>query len=209
MRTEVTWPEAEARRRRPGPSLPPARDGTAPPGRRRPAPLPPHPEAARFLRAVTLGQPLAPVAQLRTVRERTELRTSDGRSLAEIDHDSVTGRALPCPPGGPRRLWPAPVASGPGADQEIRFVEVEVELAEGSSQEVLDAVAHRLRLAGARPSARQSKLATVLRMASLATPAPPTGTGGTGGGLDVAGLVPGLAPGGDRAAKPRARRPTP
>jgi CHAD domain-containing protein len=166
VRTELTWPAVEGK----GDG---GDGGDARPRQRRrrpagPPPLPPHPEAARFLQAVTLGLPLVPVAQLSTTRERTELRTSDGRNLAEIDHDSVTGRALP-PPGEA----PTGAGGGPGADHEIRFVELEVELAEGSAQEVLDAVAHRLRLAGARPSARQSKLATVLRMASLASPALP------------------------------------
>ena len=152
---------------------------------------------------MTLGLPLAPVAQLSTTRERTELRTSDGRNLAEIDHDTVTGRALP-----PAGHGPAGTGDGPGAHDKIRFVELEVELAEGSSQEVLDAVAHRLRLAGARPSARQSKLATVLRMASLATPAH-HGTGGTGGRFDFSGLA-GVGPGGRRRTKPsRSATPRP
>jgi len=181
VRTEVTWPGAE-----PG-------DGgetvtsARPRVRRRPSAnpvhLPPHPEAARFLRAMTLGRPLAPVAEVKTVRERTELRTSDGRSLAEIDRDSVTGRALP-PSGdgasggsggsgtagtdGTDGTDGTAGTAGSVADQEVRFVEVEIELAEGSSQEVLDAVAHRLCLAGARPSARKSKVATVLQMAAAA-----------------------------------------
>ena len=162
VRTEVTWPATESR---PG-------TGTAAPARPRPGRgraatspfLPPHPEAVRFLRAVTLGLPLAPVARLSTIRDRTELRTSDGRNLAEIDHDSVTGRAFAHPGDGTGRS-----ARDPGTDQEVRFVEVEVELAEGSSQEVLDAVAHRLAAAGARPSSRQSKVATVLRMAAAPT----------------------------------------
>ena len=202
VRTELTWPAAEA-------TGDARATGVAPrSGRRRPAgahlagppPLPPHPEAARFLRAVTLGLPLAPVAQLSTTRERTELRTSDGRNLAEIDHDTVTGRALP-----PAGHGPAGTGDGPGAHDKIRFVELEVELAEGSSQEVLDAVAHRLRLAGARPSARQSKLATVLRMASLATPAT-TAPAAPAAALTSPAL-PGLAPVGDEGRSRRARRP--
>jgi CHAD domain-containing protein len=112
------------------------------------------------------------VAELKTVRERTELRTSDGRSLAEIDRDSVTGRALPPSAAGTGAGTVGGAGTsgtaGTAADQEVRFVEVEIELAEGSSQEVLDAVAHRLRLAGARPSDRQSKVATVLQMAAAA-----------------------------------------
>jgi CHAD domain-containing protein len=119
------------------------------------------------------------VARLTTARERTELRTSDGRQLAEIDHDFVAGRALLPTTGTPSRSLDVP-----GSIHDVHFVEVEVELAEGSAQEVLEAVVHRLRLAGARSSARQSKLSTVL---GLASPAPPPAADGAppGEGGDV------------------------
>ena len=206
MRTEVTWPEAEV-----GDgtgTVAPARPRQ---GRRRPvrpAHLPPHPEAARFLRAVTLGQPLVPVALLRTVRERTELRTSDGRSLAEIDRvqcdrpGSADGRRDVGRPGAGGPSAPG-AASGPVADQEIRFVEVEVELAEGSSQEVLEAVAHRLRQAGARPSDRRSKVATVLNMAA-ASDGP--GAPGAGGAKSSPGAGRPGGTGGPPLARPDVRR---
>ena len=53
-----------------------------------------HPEAAAFVQAIALGRPLVAVAHLVTTRQRTELRTSDGRRLAEIDHDLVSGKAF-------------------------------------------------------------------------------------------------------------------
>ena len=188
VRTEVTWPAA-----------PDGQGGRATssarprPGRRRPARpsfLPAHPQAARFLQAVTLGLPLTPVAQLTTVRQRTELRTSDSRSLAEVDHDTVTGRALApsgngTPPAADVPGADVPGADVSGADGEIHFIEVEVELTDGSSQEVLHAVVHRLRLAGARPSPHRSKVATVLRMAALAAPA--GATPGSPGGPESPG----------------------
>lgn len=126
-------------------------------GRRNPPVVPD--EAAEFLAGVTVGRPLQPVARLSTTRQRTELRTSDGRVLAEVDHDTVEGANLTVPAG--------PV---------VVFTEVEVELAEGSALEVLEAVAARLVKAGARPSRRLSKLATVLHSQA----APPASLNGTG-----------------------------
>jgi CHAD domain-containing protein len=111
-------------------------------------------EVAEFLRAVTLGAPLSPVARLVANRGRTELCTSDGRKLAEIDHDRVIGHSLA---GGATTNGKPPPARA-----EAQFEEVEVELAEGSAQEVLDAVVTRLRAAGALLSERTSKLSTLL-----------------------------------------------
>ena len=98
-----------------------------------------HPEAAQFVQAVALGRPLEPVAHLSSVRRRTELRTSDGRTLAEIDEDTITGRDLLASQERPFR---------PGDSPDVRFREVEVELADGSALEVLDAVVERLEEAG-------------------------------------------------------------
>ena len=58
----------------------------------------------------------------------------------------------------PTRTGDGPVGPGP----EVRFDEVEVELAEGAPPSVLRATSARLQAAGARPSARASKLAEVL-----------------------------------------------
>jgi CHAD domain-containing protein len=162
-RTELTW-EAPAS----GPArTPPGRPRTAasrpkpPSGRRRPAggdglPRRAHPEAAEFVQAIALGRPLVPVAHLVTTRQRTELRTSDGRRLAEIDHDMVSGKAL------------AGIDDGLGRDgDEVRFSEVEVELAEGSSLEILEAVVDKLQDSGAKATTGGSKLATVLKLSAV------------------------------------------
>jgi CHAD domain-containing protein len=112
-----------------------------------------HPEASAFVHAIALGRPLVVVAHLVTTRQRTELRTSDGRRLAEIDHDTVNGKAF------------ATKERPFGADRgEVRFSEVEVELAEGSSLEILDAVVDRLEESGARATSGGSKLGTVLQL---------------------------------------------
>jgi CHAD domain-containing protein len=111
------------------------------------------PEAAHFIQAVALGRPLEPVAHLSSIRRRTELRTSDGRPLAEIDEDTITGRDLIA--SQERRFRH-------GDTPDVRFREVEVELAEGSAIEVLSSVVERLEAAGARRSPGKSKLARVL-----------------------------------------------
>ena len=114
-RTEVSWTTEKGPFRRDG--------------RGTPAPLP---EAAEFVAGVTLGEPLRPVARVVTTRRRSQLRTSDGRVLAEIAHDAVTGTNLVAAQGG-----------GEGSPP-VSFTEVEVELADGSALEVLDAVAAKL-----------------------------------------------------------------
>ncbi|HTW07880.1 MAG TPA: CHAD domain-containing protein [Acidimicrobiales bacterium] len=138
------------------------------PAGRRPArasaPVSPPPETAQLVSGITLGNPLVPIARLETLRRRAQLRTSDGRTLAEIAHDTVTGTTL----AGQAGRRPRPSAP-------VTFTEVEVELAEGSALEVLDAIAGRLIGAGARRSERRSKLATVL--SAVATE--PAGAGGS------------------------------
>ena len=128
------------------------------------------PEAAQFIQSAALGRPLEPVAHLSSIRRRTELRTSDGRPLAEIDEDTITGRDLLA--SQERRFRH-------GDTPDVRFREVEVELAEGSAIEVLASVVKRLEEAGARRSPGKSKLARVLAggsaevdLADLAPPGP-------------------------------------
>jgi len=138
-----------------------------------------HPEAAAFVHAIALGRPLVAVAHLVTTRQRTELRTSDGRRLAEIDHDIVSGKAF------------ATEERGLGADRgEVRFSEVEVELAEGSSLEILEAVVDTLQESGARATSGGSKLATVLQLSAGPKTAGPKTAGPKTAGPKTAGLMP-------------------
>ena len=153
-RTELTWvvPTGKA----PSATSKPA-SGNSRPNPRAPAGLPRsvHPEAAAFVQAIALGRPLVAVAHLVTTRQRTDLRTSDGRRLAEIDHDIVIGQAY--------ATDERPLGADGG---EVRFSEVEVELAEGSSLEILEAVVDKLQESGARATSGGSKLATVLRLSA-------------------------------------------
>ncbi|MGD0810600.1 MAG: CYTH and CHAD domain-containing protein [Acidimicrobiales bacterium] len=166
-RTELTWVASTARPAGPSGTAGARAGSRSAPTSTRPAavssrvsgrghhglPRTVHPEAAAFVHAIALGRPLVAVAHLVTTRQRTDLRTSDGRRLAEIDHDTVSGQAF----ATEGRLL--------GADQgEVHFSEVEVELAEGSSLEILDAVVDKLQESGARATSGGSKLATVLQL---------------------------------------------
>jgi inorganic triphosphatase YgiF len=93
---------------------------------------------------VTGGQPLAPIATLDTERTVVTLHGGDGRVVAEVADDVVTGRRLK--PGG-------------GAELRWREVEVEVPAADPPLQQ---AAADALLAAGARPAGHGSKLARVL-----------------------------------------------
>jgi CHAD domain-containing protein len=119
-------------------------------------------EVTQFLAAVSLGRPLAPVANLMTTRHRTEVRTGDGLLLAEIDHDTVTGSCL------------VGTTTGTVSPHHTAFTEIEVELAEGGSPKALHAIVAKLVANGARPSSRRSKLATVLSSSAPLIPLPMT-----------------------------------
>lgn len=93
------------------------------------------------------GEPLRPVARLRTTRVVRNLTGADGRVLAEVADDRVRGELPAGEPGGWR------VTSS--------WREVEVELVTGPAG-LLAAVGDRLRQAGAAPSAAPSKLSRVL-----------------------------------------------
>jgi hypothetical protein len=113
------------------------------------------------------GQPLRPIARLATTRRVRWLAGPDGRVLAEIADDLVSG-SLPGPaqPGG---AGPgAAVSGGPGVPEwrEVsRWREIEVELGSGP-RELLDSVGDRLVRAGAEPSAAASKLSRLLASAA-------------------------------------------
>jgi CHAD domain-containing protein len=101
------------------------------------------PEAAvDLVRAYVRDRPLAPSVRLRTVRRSVKLSDDLGREVAEVTDDEVSvmdGRR---------------VAS--------RFREVEVELAGGTSDEVLATLVERLHEAGAGPVDNVSKLRRAL-----------------------------------------------
>ena len=88
-----------------------------------------------------------PVVTLRTRRVVVVLRDASGRALAEVADDTVIATA------------PAPEAGAASGERSWR--EVEVELADGD-EALLAAVGQVLVGAGARPSARASKLARAL-----------------------------------------------
>jgi hypothetical protein len=96
---------------------------------------------------VTGGQPLNPVAVLKTERTVVALRGDGGHVLAEVADDLVTGQRLP-PAGEP-----------------LRWREIEVE-APDADPPLQRAAAEALLAAGARPAGYGSKLARVLTESS-------------------------------------------
>ncbi|CCH85507.1 Conserved protein of unknown function; putative CHAD domain [Modestobacter italicus] len=104
--------------------------------------------------------PATQVAALRTRRVVTELVDAEGRVLAEVADDQVTGTALPAGPGE--------------AAVVTAWREVEIELVDGD-EELLAAVAAAVVDAGARPAAAPSKLSRVLadRLAAVDGPVLP------------------------------------
>jgi CHAD domain-containing protein len=178
-RTELTWPAEPlppSSRRAAGTAKATSQRGQRSGTAQGPAPREVHPEAGAFVRALATGLPLVPIARLSTTRRRIELRNPDGCALAEVDHDSVVGTRLLDPydgvlagnithqdKAGSSPDSSAPDSSAPGSSPtEVRFDEVEVELAEDGDLEVLGAVAARLRAGGARRSFAVSKLGRVL-----------------------------------------------
>ena len=125
----------------------------------------------RDLRPLLGGETLERVAELTTMRQRTELRDRHGTRLAEIDDDWVSASV--------------PVA--------VRFREVEIELDAGDAG-LLDGLARWLRSAGAEPLAGGPKLARVLAARLTTAPARRPGLGRRSSVADVvaASLAQGL-----------------
>jgi inorganic triphosphatase YgiF len=113
------------------------------------------PRLLAAIAACTGDQPVRPIAQLQTSRTVRRLLGRAGRALAEVADDRVTGSV----PGAG-----IPDATGTAWQTVTTWREVEVELADGTSQ-LLDAVAQRLAGAGATPSRAASKLSIVLAAA--------------------------------------------
>ncbi|MGY1832713.1 CHAD domain-containing protein [Geodermatophilus sp. SYSU D01180] len=110
--------------------------------------------------AVLRGARPGPVATLQTTRQVTHLLDDEGRVLAEVAADTVTGTALAPDPESPATV--------------MTWRELEVELVEGD-RALLDGVTEALGAAGIEPSALPSKLSRVLadRLAALAPARPP------------------------------------
>ncbi|MFG2328627.1 CHAD domain-containing protein [Streptomyces sp. NPDC048604] len=100
---------------------------------------------AGLLRSRVRDGEVVPVVRLRSSRAVHHLRAEDGALLAELSVDTVHAERL-APRGGGTADW----------------TEIEVELADGADEKVLDAVEKRLKKAGIRPSDAPSKLARAL-----------------------------------------------
>jgi CHAD domain-containing protein len=103
-------------------------------------------------RAAHRGAPLRPVVELDTIRHEWTLADRDGHAVATVTDDRVTARLLDEGPDG-----------GSGVDTEPRqWAEIEVELAEHGTPEVLDRIEETLARAGVHRSGEASKVGRVL-----------------------------------------------
>lgn len=108
-------------------------------GRRKTAP----PELARGVLVLTRGEPLVPVATLRTTRTVRTLLGDAGARLAEVCEDDVTA------------------FEGAGSHAQLAWREWEVELVDGD-EDLLERVDVVMEAAGIPPARASSKLARVL-----------------------------------------------
>ncbi|MDX3453076.1 CYTH and CHAD domain-containing protein [Streptomyces sp. ME02-8801-2C] len=111
-------------------------------------------ELAALVRARVREGQLVPVVRLRSDRDLCDLVDADGRQLAEVGVDTVRAE----------RLF--------GGEGTAQWTEIEVELADGEDQRILDKVEKRLRKANVRPSKSASKLARALAETKGAHPRP-------------------------------------
>ncbi|MDH6143499.1 CHAD domain-containing protein [Kitasatospora sp. GP30] len=132
------------------------------------------PELTARVRALVRGRTLAPVAHLRTHRDRRLLLDRSGRTLAELTQDRVIAHHLD-PAAHPQ---PDPHQHGAGtATEGTEWTEFEVELHEGD-RSLLDDVEQALAENGIVRSAYPSKLAhALLRTAPPDVPTDPTTPG--------------------------------
>ncbi len=115
-------------------------------------PDPPPDHLARLLTGVLRGAPLVPVAHLRTERTVVPIGDPAGRPLGTLADDVVSVLE--------------------DGNVGLRFREVEVELAPGAPDTVIDAVVGALRAAGAGEPDTVPKLARALGPRALAPPDP-------------------------------------
>jgi CHAD domain-containing protein len=110
---------------------------------------PPEP-ALDLVRAYVRSAALAPVVRMRTVRRAVSVLSADGRLLAEIDDDDVSVHR--------------------GRRVVTRFRELEVEMADDGTEDLLDAIVERLRAGGAGKVDPTPKLVRALGDTALAPP---------------------------------------
>jgi CHAD domain-containing protein len=127
-------------------------------------------------RAAHRGAALRPVVELATLRREWTLTDSDGRAVATITDDRVTGRILD--------------EAEAGAETAAqRWAEIEVELTEHGTPRVLDRIERLLARADVHRSESSSKLARVLGdRVPTAVPPPAVGAGASVGAVVLAYL---------------------
>src|SRR6185437_2705114 len=109
-------------------------------------------ELVALSRAAHRDAQLRPVAELDTVRREWTLTEPDGHAVATVTDDRVTARTLVPGHNG-----------GTGVDTDSRqWAEIEVELAEHGTTDVLDRIEQALARAGVHRSGSASKLGRVL-----------------------------------------------
>ncbi|MQY04877.1 CYTH and CHAD domain-containing protein [Actinomadura macrotermitis] len=142
---------------------------------------------AGLVAAHSRGAPLRPVATVETERTATMLLDAEGRMLAEVADDAVTGRdlrdggtAVELAPGAP-----AETRAGAG-DTARHWREIEVELGDAGSPDLLKAAGKRLKKAGATRSGAASKLARVLHAERDTARADAAARAGTAGEVVIA-----------------------
>ncbi|HEY8217217.1 MAG TPA: CYTH and CHAD domain-containing protein, partial [Acidimicrobiia bacterium] len=128
-----------------------AREELSVPGPAGPAASPPE-RALDLVRALTRASAVEQVAELRTTRRRVQLRTSEGRDVAEVVDDRVE------------------VLDPGSSDVRQRFRELEVELRDGATDAHRSVVLARLRGAGAGPPDPTPKIVRALGPAATAPP---------------------------------------
>ena len=159
--------------------------------RKPPAPL------VALSRAAHRDAALGPVVELDTDRREWTLTDAEGNAVATVTDDRVTARHLVDGSGG-----------GTAVDAEpLRWAEIEVELAERGTAEVLDRIEDALAAAGVQRSGSASKLGRVLAdRVPEAPPRPVAEPGASAGDVVVAYLAEQVDA--IRAADPQVRRDT-
>jgi CHAD domain-containing protein len=158
---------------------------------------PPAPLVA-LSRAAHRDARLVPVAELDTVRREWTLTEAGGGAVATVTDDRVTGRTLVAQSDGGTGVTTDP----------LQWAEIEVELAEHGTPEVLDRIEEALARAGVQRSGSASKLGRVLADRVPAPPPRPVADADATAGDVVLAYIAAQADA-LRAADPQVRRDAP